>query len=102
MSDSEQAVEQEDEDEDLILYIGVKLIKAKPMTRLEYNDFRGWSIPVNECGKDEGYLVKYSDDYVSWTPADTFEKSHFEHDGLTNQEIVGEVEKRIAQQVKPS
>ena len=39
------------------IYIGVKVIDAKPMTRLEYNQFRGWSLPDNENGEDPGYLV---------------------------------------------
>ena len=46
-------------------YVGVKLIEAKPMTRGDYNKYRGWVIPEDENPNDEGYLVKYSDDYVS-------------------------------------
>ena len=34
-------------------HIGVKLINAKPMTRQEYNDFRGWPLPADENGADE-------------------------------------------------
>ena len=59
-------------------YIGVKLINAFPMTRLAYNDFRGWQLPADENGEDEGYLVEYLDGgkpntdrfdgYVSWSP----------------------------------
>ena len=26
-------------------YVGVKLIEAKPMTRGDYNNYRGWTIP---------------------------------------------------------
>ena len=29
------------------------------MTRLEYNQFRGWELPADENGADEGYLVEY-------------------------------------------
>lgn len=29
-------------------YIGTKIIHAKPMTRGEYNTFRGWPIPNDE------------------------------------------------------
>ena len=57
-------------------YIGVKMINAKPMTRGEYNELRGWTIPADENPKDEGYLVKYSDDYISWSPKDVFEKAY--------------------------
>ncbi|HEN1222705.1 TPA: DUF2829 domain-containing protein, partial [Klebsiella pneumoniae] len=40
-------------------HIGVKLINAFPMTRHEYNAFRGWQLPTDENGADEGYLVEY-------------------------------------------
>lgn len=33
-------------------YIGTKIIKAKPMTRGEYNIHRGWKIPENENPAD--------------------------------------------------
>lgn len=74
-------------------YIGVKVINAKPMTRLEYNCFRGWDVPADENPDDEGFLVEYTDGgkantkefegYVSWSPKEVFEKAYFETDGLT-------------------
>lgn len=57
-------------------YIGVKLIKAKSMTRGEYNEFKGWDIPANENPDDLGYLVQYGDDYCSWSPKDVFESAY--------------------------
>ena len=42
-------------------YIGTKLINAEPMTRAEYNVFRGWELTADENGADEGYLVEYLD-----------------------------------------
>lgn len=67
-------------------YIGTKVINAKPMNRLEYSQFRGWNLPANENGSDEGYLVEYVDGgkpntseykcYVSWSPKDVFEKAY--------------------------
>jgi len=67
-------------------YYGTKKLAAKPMTRGEYNTFRGWGLPVNENGADEGYLVEYLDGgkpnvegyvgYVSWSPKDVFEKAY--------------------------
>ena len=67
-------------------YIGTKLVNAKPMTRQEYNDFRGWKLPEDERGDDKGYLVEYVDGgkantaeyagYVSWSPVDVFERSY--------------------------
>ena len=38
--------------------IGTKLVRMLPMNRLAYNQFRGWELPSDECGEDEGYLVK--------------------------------------------
>lgn len=57
-------------------FIGLKQIEAKPMTRGDYNDYRGWTVPSNENPNEEGYLVKYEDGYVSWSPKETFEKSY--------------------------
>ena len=63
-------------------YIGTKIINAKPMNRLDYNVFRGWELPADENGSDEGYLVEYVDGgkpntseyngYVSWSPKEQF------------------------------
>ena len=74
-------------------YIGTKVIRALPMTRQDYNDFRNWVLPDDENGADEGYLVEYVDGgqrnteayqgYVSWSPKDVFERSYREIDGLT-------------------
>ena len=64
-------------------YVGTKQIVAKPMTRGEYNLYMGWTIPLNENPKDEGYLVKYMDGYESWSPAEQFEKAYRECDNMT-------------------
>lgn len=54
-------------------YVGTKMIEAKQMNRGAYNDYRGWKIPLDEDPADEGYLVKYSDGYESWSPKKQFE-----------------------------
>lgn len=64
-------------------YIGTKQIQATPMTRGEYNKYRGWEIPANENPADEGYLVKYSDGYESWSPKKQFEEAYRECKGMT-------------------
>lgn len=64
-------------------YIGTKIIQAKPMTRGEYNNFRGWQIPQDENPNDDGYLVKYPDGYISWSPKQVFEDAYRIQDGLT-------------------
>lgn len=63
-----------------------KEVLAKPMTRQEYNDYRGWELPADENGSDEGYLVEYTDSpnsnhpdhkgYISWSPKDVFEAGY--------------------------
>lgn len=71
-----------------VTYIGAKVVNAKPMSRQEYNDFRGWTVPENENPNDDGYLVEYTDSkvqpelegkangYVSWSPKDVFDKAY--------------------------
>lgn len=58
-------------------YIGCKMVEAESMTRGAYNQLRGWKLPKGENPEDQGYLVKYDDDYISWSPKDIFEKQHF-------------------------
>lgn len=69
-------------------YIGLKRVAARPMTRQEYNDYRGWTLPADENGEDEGYLVEYHDGgqanhpdhigYISWSPKQVFEIAYRE------------------------
>lgn len=64
-------------------FVGTKAVVAIPMTRREYNDYRGWELPSDEDGSDKGYLVEYTDGgkpnhkdhegYISWSPAPQFE-----------------------------
>ena len=61
-------------------YIGVKRIEARPMTRGDYNTYRGWQIPADENPADEGYLVKYRDGYESWSPKEVFEEAYVVED----------------------
>ncbi len=66
-------------------FIGTKQVTARPMTRLEYNEYRGWQLPTDEDGNDNGYLVEYADSdsnhkdhagYISWSPIEQFEYSY--------------------------
>jgi hypothetical protein len=71
-------------------YIGTKVIHALPMSRQDYNDLRGWELPADENGADEGYLVEYGDGdaegtrrnhhqfrgYISWSPKAVFEAAY--------------------------
>lgn len=63
-------------------HIGTKFVIAEAMTRAAYNEFRGWTLPANENGADEGYLIEYQDGgkpnvegragYISWSPKEQF------------------------------
>ena len=64
-------------------FIGTKMIEAEPMTRGQYNEYRGWKIPENENPSDDGYLVKYLDGYESWSPKKQFNEAYRECDNMT-------------------
>ena len=71
---------------DMDVFIGTKVVNARPMNRLAYNELRGWKLPEDENGNDAGYLVEYTDKldnhvagfkgYVSWSPKDVFERAY--------------------------
>lgn len=64
-------------------YIGTKIIEAGEMNRGDYNVYRGWKIPEDENPEDEGYLVKDSDGYESWSPKKQFEEAYRESNNMT-------------------
>ena len=74
-------------------YVGTKLINGEPMSRQAYNDFRGWQLPADEDGFDEGFLVEYIDGgkantkeyngYVSWSPKDVFKNAYHKSGEMT-------------------
>ena len=74
-------------------YIGTKIIRAIPMTRAAYNNYRGWTVPEDENPADEGYLVEYEDsptkntpnhdNYVSWSPKDVFDRAYRKTSGMS-------------------
>lgn len=64
-------------------YIGTKIIEAELMTRGDYNIYRGWTIPADENPADEGYLVRYPDEYESWSPVKQFEDAYRRCDNMT-------------------
>jgi hypothetical protein len=72
----------------VVTHIGLKNIMATPMTRGDYNDYRGLALPANERGSDAGYMVEYEprvgeesnvqghDGYVSWSPKQVFDDAY--------------------------
>lgn len=69
--------------ENMTTFIGVKIVDGRPMTRGQYNAYRGWPIPANENPDDEGYLVDYRENkYQSWCPKGVFEKHNRPTSGM--------------------
>lgn len=74
-------------------YIGTKIILALAMTRLAYNEYRGWDLPADENGADDGYLVEYTDGgatnhpdhagYISWSPKAQFDNAYRPSSGMS-------------------
>lgn len=72
-------------------YIGTKVIRATPMSRLDYNTLRGWDLPSDENGDDAGFLVEYMDGgqanhpdyagYISWSPSAVFNAAYIPAQG---------------------
>lgn len=58
------------------IYVGTKILEAKPMNLGEYNKVRGWTIPEDEDTNREGYCVYYPDNYCSWSPKEIFEQCY--------------------------
>jgi len=66
----------------MVHYMGTKEVLTKSMNRLEYNNYRGWELPSNEDGTDEGMLIEEVNSiivndnrhkgYISWLPMDMF------------------------------
>lgn len=77
-------------------YVGTKLIEAEPMKLGDYNKFKGWTIPANENPEREGYKVKYSDDYISWSPKEVFEKAYLKLESDKNTVTQQDVDNFIA------
>ena len=86
-------------------------VKAKPLTRKEYNDLRGWEVPVDENPSDEGYLVEHLDRVkncegfehgVTWIQAADFEKAfslaetHLDRIEIERSELAGRLDKLIS------
>lgn len=75
------------------IYIGVKLVKPVAMTRAEYNEYRGWELPEDENGEDEGVLVEHMDGgkpnhvahkgYISWNPEEVFNGAYRSTEGMS-------------------
>ena len=65
-----------------------KRVTPTPMTREAYNNYRGWLLPNDENGGDDGYLVEHlnggdgnhpdHEGYISWSPKEQFDNGYTE------------------------
>jgi hypothetical protein len=70
----------------MINYAGTKNLKGVPMSKDEYNIYRGWKTSSDENKDEKGMLVEYLDGgkpnhlkhkgYISWSPKDVFDKHY--------------------------
>lgn len=63
-------------------YIGVKMIEARHMDLWGAEEYLQRKVKTSSQNM-EGYLVKYEDGYISWSPKDVFEKAYRRTDGMT-------------------
>ena len=57
-------------------YTGNKTVYAAPLTRTEAKTSLGRNLKSENSDEEEGYLVRYGDDYMSWSPKSTFENAY--------------------------
>lgn len=58
-------------------YIGTKVIAAEPMTDVAFvKTVRALAQPADSFHPKAGYKVMYEDGYLSWSPADVFERAY--------------------------
>lgn len=67
-------------------YISTKQISAKPMTRGQYNEYRGWTTPNNENPDDAGYFIRRYNGYETWMEANAFEEEYEDVDKILEEE----------------
>ena len=78
------------------LYVGIKLVKAKPMTLGEFKEHTSLTVNSNLPDEAEGFLVEYSrsepnsplyTNYVSWSPKGVFDEAYSKTKGMTSATI---------------
>lgn len=87
----------------MVAFAGTCSVYAAPMTRRDYNDYRGWRLPDSEDGGDAGYIIEdregqknteQLDGFVQWLPEDEFNRkfklapaNHIERMQVEKQEL---------------
>lgn len=66
-------------------YVGIKMISACPMTLRQAKSEYGVKVGDSSTAdhNDEGYLVRYKDGYVSWSPKAVFDAAHQPTSGMS-------------------
>lgn len=82
------------------LFKSHKTVKRLAMNRLDYKVYRGWTLPDDENGEDEGYLVEYTDGgktndprhegYISWSPKAQFDNGYKKITSCYKQRVIDE------------
>lgn len=67
-------IKQKQEENNMKQYIGTKMVQAEPATRFRMENGK------TVC--DDGYTVRYSDGYESWSPKDVFEDAYRETNAM--------------------
>ena len=65
-------------------YIGTKIIEAQPGTMAEAQALKS-NFPIElqkNPGGPQGFIVKYPDGYISWSPKEVFEAAYRECDNM--------------------
>lgn len=57
-------------------YIGTKIINCMPATKGEFMDIKGLDGNTLEDPTEEGYIVIYENNYMSWSPKGVFENAY--------------------------
>ncbi len=55
-----------------------KEVEAEPMSRADYNTYRGWTLPSDENGADKGYILTHASGRESWSPEADFKSDYIE------------------------
>jgi len=70
-------------------YIGAKIVEAEPAWRItgsmgtDIIPMTQTPVLTERATVEEGYMVKYPDGYISWSPKSAFEEAYREADGLS-------------------
>jgi hypothetical protein len=64
-------------------YIGTKLIEAEPAFKVDSKIVTELPLSTGDKAAQQGYKVKYPDDYVSWSPKDVFKEAYRKNGNLS-------------------